>query len=155
MNLKEKGFTYIIISIVIMMFITGLFLVLKNLEYQQNKGLHFIENYKTEISFLLKEDVNISKIDSFNSSFISFGKSKSYNIKICSIYFDGNSSYILSNYLKEDFEFIEDQETKIFSKEYFDENISFGNCFYDLKSIEIIKYYIEVYNNKEKIVYNQ
>ncbi len=153
--MKEKGFTYIIIVIFIMIFTTMLFLLSKNINFQENKAQKIINNYKNEIKYLVENELSEESLDLLNSSFVDYIKSNNYSSKICVVVYDGEENYYLSNYLKEDYDIIEDNNTITLSEDDVFEDISFGECFFEILRAENLKYYIEIYNNKEKMVHTQ
>lgn len=153
--MNKKGFTYIIISVMIMIFITVLFVYSTNINYQENIAPKILNNYKNEINIFIKEDLNIEKLDLFNDSFIKYALSNNYNVKLCNVIFDGNNTFIVSNYLNQDFKDVNDKETKSFNLEEVSENIEFGGCLIDINNLETLKFYIVTSSENERIVYSQ
>ena len=153
--MKEKGFTYIIIVVFIMIFVTMLFLISKNINYSNNKIKHLVSNYKTEINYLSENNlIDVNSLDEFNINFKEFIKSNNYNNKACGIYFDGEK-YILSNYLDANYTEIQENQTIEILKESISENIVFGNCEMDISKESSLSFYIEIYNDSEKSIYKQ
>ncbi|NCP71887.1 hypothetical protein GW835_00635 [archaeon] len=152
--MKEKGFTYIIIVVFIMIFVTMLFLISKNINYS-NKIKHLVSNYKTEINYLSENNlIDVNSLDEFNINFKEFIKSNNYNSKACGIYFDGNK-YILSNYLDANYTLIQENQTIEILAESVSEDIIFGNCEMDISLENSLSFYIEIYNDSEKSIYKQ
>jgi len=153
--IKEKrGFTYIIIVIVIMMLTTMLFLLSKSNLYQENKALGIINNYKTELNYLTKNNIDENNLNLLNKNFKDFIKSNNYSSKICNIYFDGDK-YFLSNYQGEDYTLIDNNQTIYLLESEVLEDINFGECIFEVSGDDNLKFYIEIYNDQEKKTYSQ
>jgi hypothetical protein len=154
MTLNKKGFTYIIIVVIIMIFTTMIFLISKNINYTDNKSQTIINNYKNEMNYIVLNNLDENNLDQLNSSFKNYIQTNNYNSKICSIVFDGNNTYYLSNYQDTNYAAINTDETIIILRENVVANIIFGSCTLELGNLKN-KYYLEIYNNKEKNIYIQ
>ncbi|MDD3178659.1 MAG: hypothetical protein PHR26_04020 [Candidatus ainarchaeum sp.] len=147
--MKENGFAYIFVAVIIIMLITAMLLLEKPIYIKEYKINHLIENYKSEITYFLENDFNEEDLNNFNYNFYNFIKSHNYKIKLCTII---NSDKIyLSNYLGEEDIQIGNKNTISLAKQEKDYNI-LNKCDLDYNSYQNISYYIEIYNTEEKII---
>lgn len=154
MDLNNKGFTYIIIVIIMMIFITMLFVLSRSVIYKENKSEALMNNYKNELTYLIENDINESSLDLLNSSFKEFIISNNYNIKICDIFYNG-SVYYLSNYQDSNYDLINDKTTITVLKEDVNETITFGECDFNTLNNINLNYYLEIYNDQERRIYKE
>lgn len=148
--MKQKGFTYIVIAVILITLVTTMLLVQPSNKYSENNMGYLITNYKTELNFFLENNFTTVDLNTFNYNFYNYIKSHNYNIKICTI-IDYENNIYLSNFLGEDFSELVDKNTISQSKLSQDYNIS-DKCIMDYNSSQTINYYIEIYNDTEKIV---
>lgn len=139
--MKEKGITYIIISLIIMMMILVVFLINLNVSYKPNKSKDLIKNYENELEFLIQQGIDEQDLNNLNKYFKQYIKSNNYNGNICVIYFDGNNC-LVSDYQEAS------QETVYMEADAID----IGNCKFDKNLNKRLNYYIEVYNKDEKSI---
>jgi hypothetical protein len=151
-NMNEKGFTYIIIVLIIMLFTTSLFLIARNINYSESKTDRIVNNYVNEINFLIKDNFDENTLASFNNSFKDYIIANNYHSKSCSIIYDGNFVY-LTNFQDNNYSTINNEETLKFNLEDISENFSFGNCVFDINNTEN-KIYLEVSNDRERKIFN-
>lgn len=149
--MRDKGFTYIIIVLIIMLFTTALFLVAKNVNYSENKTDPVIENYLNEINFLLLNDFNQETLNTFNLNFKDYVKSNNFDGKFCFVVFDQNYVY-LSNFQDNNYSSINNQETLKIERESASNNIYFGNCVFDINDSEN-KIYFEITGDRERNIF--
>jgi hypothetical protein len=152
---KKKGFVYIITTVIIVLFITTLFLLTRaqpnNYTYSQNLA----QNYKFELSKLVNNDLTVTDVNNFNNSFYHFIRAHNYNTKMC-VLINKNNNIYASNFLGvNDINLngtnVNDKNTVMIPRPETD--IIFSNCELDYNSNNNYSYYIEIYNNTEKAIY--
>lgn len=151
---KQKGFTYIIIAVIIMIMTTMLFLISTNINYKENKAQIILSNYQNELKYITENNLDENSLNQLNVSFKEYIKSNNYNSKICNIYFDGDY-YYLSNFQDLNYSIINDQETIVLEKAEVLENIHFGECSFNISSKNKLKYHFEIYKDKEKRIVSE
>jgi len=143
MSLNNKGFTYIIIVVIIISFITALFLLFRSepiSDYSSNK---LSENYKNELKFLMDSNITTTTLDNFNSQAYDFIRSHNYEVNICTI-ISGDDLIFVSNYTGKTEKGVPNKITISVTKALNPHNISIGNCSVDVNSDIKTSYYIEI-----------
>ena len=143
MKLNTKGFTYVVIVVIIISFITALFLLFRPepvMEYTSNK---LSENYKNELKYLVDSNITAITLDNFNSKAYDFIRAHNYEVSICTIISEGDNIYV-SNYTGQTDKNIQNQITVLVTKALNPNNISLGNCSVDINSDIKTSYYIEI-----------
>jgi len=152
-RINQKGFTYIIIVVIFIIFITTLFLLFKPLPVINNTSNYIAENYVLELEKLMGNYIDENQLNLLNQGFYDFSKSHNLNVKICTIIDDLNGNIYLSNYLGNTYSNIENKKTIKINKEKNEDEISVGNCYLNSDSESKVSYYISLTDNKEKVVY--
>jgi len=148
--IKEKGFVYIITTVIIITFITMLFLLTRPQPSYYSNAQNIAQNYKFELNKLINNNLTVNDINNFNNAFYNFIRAHNYNAKMCLIISKNNNIY-LSNFLGIDDNSVNDKNTIVEPKT--NQDYVLLNCELDNNSGNNIAYYIEVYNNSEKIIY--
>ena len=148
--IKQKGFVYIITTVIIITFITMLFLLTRPQPSNYSNAQNIAQNYKFELNRLINNNLTVSDINNFNNSFYNFIRAHNYNAKMCLIISKNNNIY-LSNFLGMDDSNVSDRNTIVEPK--INQDYTLLNCELDSNSSHNLAYYIEIYNNSEKIIY--
>ena len=155
--MNTKGFTYVIVTIILIMSISGLLILNNQNQTDQidNQQEVLANNFSYEFNVISNGETSIEKIDEKLNNLYNYIKSHSQNIKFCTIIEDENNLYF-SNYLGESCNLIVDDEinqevpdkTTIKTDRFINNtNIYLCNCTY----IDISGYYLNIYNNKNQI----
>jgi len=157
-----KGFTYIIIVAIIVIFITMLLLLVKPNDIINDQPKTLADNYKIELSFLIDNGISDENdINNFNNSLINYIQSHNYNAKICNIIDDRNQYIYVSNYLGENCglyinsvmnQTVDDKESVRIDRFINDMNIYLCNCNLRHTDGYNVAYYINIYNSKASII---
>jgi len=139
----NKGFTYIIIVVIVISFITALFLLFKPEPFTEYTSNKLSENYKNELKYLVDSNITITTLDNLNSEAYDFIRAHNFGAKICTIISDGDVIYV-SNYTGETEKEIPNGITISVTKTLNPNNMSLGNCSVDVNSDTKISYYIEI-----------
>jgi len=139
----SKGFTYIIIVVIIISFITSLFLLFKPEPFREYTSNKLSDNYKNELKYLVESNITTTTIDNLNSDASEFIKAHNFEVSICTIISDDNSIY-LSNYTGATQKGILTSTTIEVTSELNPNNISIGGCSVDVNSATKISYYIAI-----------
>jgi competence protein ComGC len=150
---KQKGFTYIIITLILIIFITLLFMLFKELPTIDKTTNNLSQNYIIELKYLIENDLNTNNIDLLNKAFYNYSRSHNYDVNICTIIDDGKENLYISNYLQQTINGIEDQNTVKVNKNLYTNYINFGECYLDFNATDKTSYYISFISNSGKKVY--
>jgi hypothetical protein len=155
--MKSKGFTYIIVTIILIMSITGVLILNNQKQVSQTdyKQEMLASNFNNEFEVLLNSDLSEETIDEKLLNIYNYIKSHSQEVKFCTIIEDENCFYF-SNYTGNTCNLIKDEEiiNQVANKNTLktdrfinNTNIYLCNCTY----IDISGYYLNIYNNKNQI----
>jgi len=151
MQLNEKGFTYIIIVVILISLITVLVLLIRDSPHIETISYNLTDNYKNELNYLLSSSFTTTDLNNFNSEFYNFTRSHNYEASICTIIDNGDYIYI-SNYTGETKKGINNKDTIQINRTDNPGDISLGNCVVDYNSEQKVSYYLEITNEKSKDV---
>jgi len=153
MTINKKGFTYIIIVVILISLITVLVLLIKEPLKIEKNAPKLTENYIQELNYLLDSNYTLTDINNFNANFYDYIRAHNFEIKLCTLIENGTKVYI-SNYTGEIQKGVEHKQTIEILREQNPGNLSISNCVLDYNSDIKISYYIEIRNQKTKnIVY--
>ena len=158
MHKQEKGFTYIITTMIIIILITGLVLINNPEKKVINTTPKILaKNYEIEFLNLTTTSTNAEDLNNLNKRFEKFVNSNNYNASICSIVETEDYIY-LSNFTGEDCQMIingeenqliNDNTTVTIDRFINNTNIYLCSCYYvSGKNI----YYIDIYNENSKTI---
>jgi hypothetical protein len=150
---NKKGFTYILIVVIFITFISFFVLLIKPVIETNNNVYNFSKNYIIELENLIEEDLNIDTLNNLNNNFYYFLKSHNYDVDICTIVDDGNNSIYLSNYLNVDVPGVAPKQTSLIEKDLNLDGVSLGYCNLSYDSSNKVVYYIELRDDSTKTVY--
>lgn len=155
----NKGFTYIITTMLIVILISGVVMIIKyNNRSSSNPVATLAKNYENEFLSILENDASVEDINLFNYRFKKFINSNNYDARICNLITTKNG-LIVSNFMDQNCDLMINGEnrqtitenttilTDIFIN---DTNIYLCNCYY--KAGENI-YYIDIYNENSKTIF--
>lgn len=156
----NKGFTYIITTMLIIMLVSGVVMITKyNRKSSSNPVATLAKNYENEFLNILEKGASVENINQFNYKFKKFVNSNNYDARICNL-ITTEDGLIVSNYMDQNCELmigdnqqtITENTTTIVDTDIFinDTNIYLCNCYY--KAGENI-YYIDIYNENSKIIF--
>lgn len=157
--LKNKGFTYIIVSIIIIISISALLIINKQgfSENKTDKKQEFlIDNFINEFEVLSNQDLESNDVNNKLEKLFDFIKSHGQNVKFCTIIQDDNYMYF-SNYTGESCNLVIDDEiiqeishkTTIQTDRFINNtNIYLCNCIYT----DISGYFLSIYDNENQII---
>lgn len=156
--MRSKGFTYIIVTIILIMSISGVLILNNQRQVSQTdyKQEMLASNFSNEFDIILNSALSEEEIDTKLLSMYNYIKSHSQNVKFCTILEDENSFYF-SNYTGDNCDLVKDDEvigqvmdkTTLKTDRFINNtNIYLCNCTY----IDISGYYLKIYNNKDQII---
>jgi len=154
-RLKERGFTYIIITIIFISFISMYILLFKPMIEINNQPFNISKNYIIEFENILESNLDENILNNFNSSFYNFIKSHNYQVSLCSIVDNGSDSIYISNYLGEEVNGVNNKQTIVVSKQSNPNYIYLSNnCILDYNSPNKNIYFLSLTNNSTRTIYN-
>ena len=157
--IKNKGFTYIIVSIIIIISISALLIINKQgvIENKTDKKQEYLaKNFVNEFEIISNQELETNDLNNKLNNIFDFIKSHGQNVKFCTIIHDDNNLYF-SNYTGEPCNLIIDDEiiqeishkTTIQTDRFINNtNIYLCNCIYT----DISVYYLSIYDNENQII---
>lgn len=154
----EKGFTYIITTMILIMLITGIILINKpNKQPIVQTPYFLVKNYEIEFNYLNQGSVDENIINTFNLNFLNYINSYNYSAEFCNIIDTKNHIYF-SNFTGTDCNLmigedvnqtVSNQSTIKIDRFINDMNIYLCSCNYLREN----SYYIDIYNENLKLIY--
>ncbi len=154
----NKGFTYIITVMILIMLITSLILINRPNKQPSNNASFISKNYEIEFLYLSSSNVlDENKINSFNSNYLNHINSYNYSAEICNI-IETEDYIFFSNFTGESCDLVIDDEvsqvvndkttTKI-DRFINNMNIYLCSCNYEKGKNS---YYLDIYNEDIRII---